>query len=151
MSRLVKRLSSCRRALILLGIAINFGALVVHGILGNIYYRSSSILMQMVAVTAVRAGAVYLPANPGTAVQVADAYVELNGVMADEIVSTVVAANDNTLTIVLKRELPTYVTLLVMGLPGREINVTAQAQKRSEHLRQASAQADTITRTGPGL
>jgi hypothetical protein len=102
------------------------------------YYRSNSKMMQMVAVTAVRAGAAYLPANPKTAVQVADAYVKLYGVMPNEIVSTVVAANDNTLTIVLRRELPTYVTLLVMGLPGREINVTAQARKGSGHLQVAA-------------
>jgi hypothetical protein len=149
MGSLVKWLSRSRRALILICITINVSVLIVHSICANMYYRSNRILMQMVAVTAVRAGALYLPGSPRTAVQVADAYVKLNGVMPSEIVSTVVAANDNTLTIVLKRELPTYMTLLVMGLPGREINVTAQAKKWSEHL-QARTQTGTVTRIAPG-
>jgi hypothetical protein len=90
---------------------------------------------------AARAGAVYLPADPRTAVQVADAYVKLNGVTPNEIVFNGVAPNDHTLTIELKRELPAYVTLLVIGSPGREIKVIAHAQRLGEQPRAGVHQA----------
>jgi hypothetical protein len=136
MSSLSKRLSSHLRVVLLLGATINVGMLAVHTVASNMYFRSTCIRMQMAAGIAVRAGAVYLPADPSAAVQVADAYATLNGVAPNEIVSTEVAANDQTLTIVLKRQLPTYVRLFVLGLPG-EIKVTAQAQKHTPHLRTA--------------
>jgi hypothetical protein len=129
MSNLAKRLSGHQGAVILLCIMINVTLLVVHTILSNIYYGSNLIRMQMAAEVAVRAGAEYLPADPRTAMQVADAYAKLNGVMPYEIVSTEVASNDHALTIALKRELPIYITLFVRGLAGREINVTAQARR----------------------
>jgi hypothetical protein len=135
-SNLFNRLSRHRGALILLCAAINVSMLVVHTIASNMYYESMCIRMQMVAGIAVKAGAVYLPADPRTAVQVADASVKRNGFVPNEIVSTEVAENDRTLTIVLKRELPTYVALFILGVgwPGCEIKVTAQAKKRSGHL-----------------
>ena len=82
---------------------------------------------------AVRAGAEYLPADPRTAVQVADASAKLNGIMPGEIVFTRVAYDHRSLSIRLNRKMPTYVTLFAVGLPTSEIAVTASARRQSDH------------------
>jgi hypothetical protein len=109
-------------------LAINAGTYMVHCVLANAYYRTSRIGLQAAAIVAVKAGAGYLPADPPAAMRVADASAKLNGVAPDEIVLTRVGPGNHTLTIVLKRKLPIYMTLLVFGLPSREIAVSASAQ-----------------------
>ena len=107
--------------------------IVVHSILAKVDYDLCSVSLEMVASLAARTGAEYLPADPRMAVQVADAYAKLNGILPREIIFIRVTPDHRTLRIRLNRKLPTYITLLAVGLPSREIAVTASAQKRSAH------------------
>jgi len=118
-------------ALSLLAATTWIGALVVHSVVANMHYRLNYVRLQMAADIAVKAGAMYLPADPGAAVRVADAYAGLNGVLPAEIVFTKVAPDRHTLWIRLDYKMPTYVALFAVGLPSREIAVTASAQSIS--------------------
>ena len=107
--------------------------IVVHSILAKVEYDLYSVTLGMVASMAARTGAEYLPADPTKALQVADAYAKLNGMLAREIIFIRVTPDHRTLRIRLNRKLPTYITLFTVGLPSHEIAVTASAHKRSAH------------------
>src|SRR5215469_12851384 len=68
-------------ALSLIALITTAAALTVHSIEATIYYNLNSIKLQTAAYIAVVAGARYLPDRPGSAIQVADSYVRVNGVM----------------------------------------------------------------------
>ncbi len=122
--------SSLRRQMpIVLALLFLAGALIVRSIISTAYYNLSLWNLQLVASTAIRAGAVYLPDDPRTAMFVADRYVRFCGVSSNEIDSTEVSADDYTLTIKLSRKIPEYVSLFAFGLPGRLISVTASGQQ----------------------
>jgi hypothetical protein len=120
-------------ALILLAVITVTGSLIGHSLSANMYYNLNYLTLQMAADLAVRAGAEYLPTNPRTAVQIANAYAKLNGVTSHEIVLTGVGPDERTLRIRLNRQIPIYIALFAVGLPSRDIIVTASAQRRSDH------------------
>ena len=104
--------------------------LIVYSIVAREYYYLNVKNIQLVALTAARTGAQYLPADPRAAVRVANAYAEGHGIAPAEIVFTVfteISSDDNLLTIRLDRKIPVYVAVLALGLPARDINVTASA------------------------
>jgi len=119
-------------ALSLLVITTWIGAFIVHSVLANMYYRLNYVRLQNAADMAVRAGALYLPADPMTAMRVADAYGKLNGIAPGEIAFIQVAPDRHTLWIRLDYKMPTYVTLFAVGLPSREIAVMASARGQSD-------------------
>jgi hypothetical protein len=129
-SKLLSRLSASRAALVLLTAAIVAGTLIVHSILAEVCYSLQLLNLQMTAATAVSVGAKYLPADPQSAVRVADAYAQRGGVTQKEIAFTATSADNLTLTIRLRCEVPWYVALFATGLSAREINVTASARSR---------------------
>ena len=105
--------------------------LIVHSIFAREYYYLNVKNLQLMALRAVRMGAVYLPADPCTAVRIADAYMQSQGVAPAEIVFTESSSDSNVLTIRLDRKIPLYLALLAMGgLPARDINVTASARRQ---------------------
>jgi len=108
-------------------------AFVVHSVLANMYYDLNYARLGTAAFIAVRAGAEYLPADPRTAIQVADESVKLSGILPGEIIFTRVAPDHRTLSIRLNRKMPRYIVLLAVGLSSREIAVTVSAQSRSDH------------------
>ena len=122
-----KKASANRKALLLLGTAVNVVAFSLHSFLVHICYQINYAGLLNAANRAVRDGVSYLPADPGTAIQVAARSLRLAGVPTDEIVFTRVIPNDHTLTISLKQRLPIYMTLLAVGLPSHEISVTVSA------------------------
>ena len=129
-SKLLRRLFASRPALILLAAAIVTGTLTVHSILAKVYCNLERRQLQLTAITAVSVGAKYLPADPRSAVRVADAYAQRSGVTLEKIAFTVTSADNLTLTIRLRCQVPWYVALLAAGLPAREIEVTASARSR---------------------
>ena len=74
--------------------------------------------LQKAADAAATAGAAYLPLAPAAAVAAADSYAEQNGAAVGEIVSTSVAADDNSIAISLQRSVPTYFARLVGVFSG---------------------------------
>jgi len=120
-------------ALSLLVITTWIGAFIIHSVLSNMCYRLNYIRLQRAADIAVRAGAMYLPADPMTAVRVADAYGKLAGIVPGEITLIQVAPDRHTLWVRLNYKMPAYVTLFAVGLPGREITVIASAEGRNDH------------------
>lgn len=106
--------------------------LTVHSILAKDYYYLDIKNLQLVALAAVKAGAAYLPANPRAAVRIADAYMRSHGIAPAEIVFTKPSSDGDVLTIKLDRKIPLYLALLAVGLPTRDIRVTASARCRSE-------------------
>jgi hypothetical protein len=105
--------------------------LIVNNRLAREYYYLNVKNLQLMALTAVKMGAEYLPADPRVAVEVADAYVQSQGIDPAEIVFPEPSSNNNVLTIRLHRKIPRYVAVLAMGgLPAREICVTASARRQ---------------------
>ena len=109
--------------------------LVVHGAFAREYYYLNVKYLRLVALTAVKIGAEYLPADPPAAIRVADAYAQHHGIALTEIVLTELSSDGNVLTIRLERKIPQYVAVLTMGgLPARDITVMASAwQQRAGH------------------
>src|SRR5208282_3300929 len=104
---------------------------IVHSIFAREYYYLNVKNLRLVALTAAKMGAVYLPTNPRAAVWIADAYVQSHGVAPAEIVFTEPSSDSNVLTIRLDRRIPLYLALLAVGLPARDISVTASAGRPS--------------------
>lgn len=129
-SKHLSKVSASHAALVLLTAAIVTGILIVHSILAGVCYNLQRLNLQMTAATAVSIGAEYLPADPQSAVRVANAYAQRGGVTPKEIAITVTSADNLTLTIRLRCEVPWYVALLAAGLQAREIEVTASARSR---------------------
>lgn len=73
------------------------------------------------------AGAAYLPSNPTLAISTANVYVAKNGILAGEITSTTVPANNLSLNIQLKRTVP-YGFALLLGLVSGSVSAQATAQ-----------------------
>ena len=124
----------CRVILIALAAIILPAELIVHSIFAREYYYLNVKNLRLVALTAAKMGAVYLPTNPRAAVWIADAYAQSHGVAPAEIVFTEPSSDSNVLTIRLDRRIPLYLALLAMGLPARDIRVTASAGRPSAGL-----------------
>ena len=120
-------------ALSLFALITTAAALTVHSIEATVYYNLNSIKLQTAAHIAVIAGALYLPDSPKSAIQVADTYVRVSGVMPSEIESTRVSPDHLSLRIELRRKLPTYIALLAFRLPSKQIVAVACATKRDMH------------------
>jgi hypothetical protein len=95
-------------------------AFVLHSISARLYYAFTYKTLEIAAALAVRTGADYLPANCRAAMQAADASAQRIGIKREEIVFTGVSSDNQTLTIRLSRNMPRYLTVLVVGLPGRK-------------------------------
>jgi hypothetical protein len=117
-------------ASIVAAVSMLLGALIVRTIAARAYYNLNSQHLQLIASTAVRAGMQYIPADPQTALRIADRFVQGFGVTSDEIILIDVSDDDSTLTIKLSREIPEYVSLLAFGLPNRTIRVTASGEQQ---------------------
>src|ERR1700682_1018224 len=105
--------------------------LIVHRIVAREYYYLNIKSLQLTALTAVKMGAEYLPADPRVAVQVADAYAQSQGIAPAEIVFIELSSNNHMLAIRLDRKFPRYMAVLAMGgLPARGISVTASAWRQ---------------------
>ena len=125
---------------VLLPTILLVAALIAHSFIARAYYSLNSQRLEVVASMAVRVGAEYLPANPRTAVRIADAYARDNGIAPGEIVFTEPSSDNNVLTIRLDRKVPQYVALFTVGLPARDISVTASAQLQDDDQRTGSAE-----------
>ena len=110
---------------------------VVHSMAAKEYYSANSASMRLVAEKAVMVGIQYLPAEPSAAVAAAEQSAELGGVAPSEI-ETKIAADEQQITLCLKRKVPNYIAFLAVGLPSREIQVTAKAQRVFLNRRQTS-------------
>jgi hypothetical protein len=120
-----------RVMLILFAVIILPVELIVHRIVAREYYYLNVKSLQLTALTAVKMGAEYLPADPRVAVQVADAYAQSQGIAPAEVVFTEPSSDNHILTIRLDRKIPRYVAVLAMGgLPARDISVTASAWRQ---------------------
>ena len=120
-------------ALSLFALTTTMAALTVHNIEATIYYNLNSTKLQTAAYIAVVAGVRYLPERPKSAIQVADTYARINGVMPSEIEFTEVSPDQLSLRMGLRREVPTYVALLAFRLPSKHIVTVACATKRAIH------------------
>jgi hypothetical protein len=131
-NRQVSRLSlRCRVMLILFTVIILPVELILHSILAREYYYLNFKNLQLTALTAVKMGAEYLPADPRVAVQVADAYARSQGIAPAEIVFIELSSNNHMLAIRLDRKFPRFVAAFAMGgLPARDISVTASAWRQ---------------------
>jgi hypothetical protein len=122
----------CRVMLIVFAVITLPAELIMHSIFAREYYYLNAKNLQLMALTAVKMGAIYLPANPRAAVRIADAYVQSHGVAPAEIVFTELSSDNSVLTIRLDRKIPQYVAVLAVGgLPARDINVTASAWRQA--------------------
>jgi hypothetical protein len=130
-------------ALILAAITVTTCEAVVHSISAGAYYDANQVRLQMVADSAARSGAEYLPAAPRAAVKAAEEFAQNNGVLSGEITYAQVAPDGNTLNIRLHRQIPIYIALFAVGLRSREITVAASAQKRTDNLRTALIKGDS--------
>jgi hypothetical protein len=133
-NRRFSRLSlQCRVVLIVFAAITLPTELVVHGVLARKYYDINAENLQLVALTAVKMGVQYLPADPGAAVREANAYAVGHGIARSEIVFTNLSSDDTVLTIRVERKIPKYFAVLVVGgLPSRDISVTASARRRRQ-------------------
>jgi hypothetical protein len=105
--------------------------LLMHGAFARDYYYLNVNNLRLVALTAVKMGAQYLPTDPPAAIRVADAYAQHHGIAPTEIVLTELSPDESVLTIRLERKIPQYLAVLAMGgLPARDINVTASAWRQ---------------------
>jgi hypothetical protein len=105
--------------------------LLVHGVFAREYYNLNVKSLRLVALTAVKMGAQYLPADPPAAVRVADEYAQRQEITRAEIVFTELSSDNNVLTIRLDRKIPQYMAVLALGgLPARDISVTASAWRQ---------------------
>jgi hypothetical protein len=114
-------------------------AFVLHCIAASMYYEINAKILRMAASGAVAAGARYLPMNPRIAVLVTRSYASMIGVLPNEIRSVEVSPDLHTLTICLERKVPMYLTILSVGLPGRDIGVTASARQHANNPKDLSA------------
>lgn len=131
-NRQLSRLSlRCRVMLIVFAVITLPVELRVHATFAREYYDLYVKNLQLMALTAVKRGAEYLPADPRAAVRVADSYVQSQGIASAEIVFTELSSDNNMLTIGLDRKIPQFVAVLALGvLPARHINVTASAWRQ---------------------
>jgi hypothetical protein len=105
--------------------------LLMHGAFARDYYYLNVNNLGLVALTAVKMGAQYLPTDPPAAIRVADAYAQHHGIAPTEIVLTELSPDKSVVTIRLERKIPQYLAVLAMGgLPARDINVTASAWRQ---------------------
>ena len=134
-NRKLSRLSlRCRIMLIVFAVITLPAELIGHSIVAREYYYLNVKNIQLVALTAAKTGAQYLPADPRAAVRVANAYAKGHGIAPAEVVFTEISSDDHVLTIRLDRKIPMYVAVLALGLPARDINVTASASpQRAGH------------------
>ena len=125
----------CRVTLIVFAVIALPVELIAYSIFAKDYYYLKTKNLQLVALTSVKMGAQYLPADPPAAVRVADAYAQGHGIARAEIVFTELSSDNDVLTIRLDRKIPQYVAVVAVGgLPARDINVTASAWRRgTEH------------------
>ena len=114
-------------ALSLLTTTIVTGALIVHSLWASVYFNLNAIKLQTAADIAARAGAHYLPGQPRSAIQVADAYAGINGIKPSEIAFTEVSPDRSTLRIRLRRDMPLYIVMFTYGLPSHRIVAAAAA------------------------
>ena len=121
---------SCRVTLLVLATITLPGMLIAQSIAARAYYNLNSQSLQLVGTMAVRVGAEYLPTDPRTAVLIADRYARRCGIASNEIISTDVSADDNTLTITLNRKVPEFLSLLALGLPDRTISVVVSGHSQ---------------------
>jgi Flp pilus assembly protein TadG len=82
--------------------------------------------IQKAADAGVLAGANYLPADPASAIATADTWATNNGVADSEIVSTTVAPDDMSISMTVKRDVPTYFAR-IFGTTHTPIQVAATA------------------------
>jgi len=100
------------------------GALSLGTDVGVFYFNWMQ--MQKAADAAVLAGASYLPSDPVAAIATTATYAEQNGVAPTEIVSTSVGDNGNSITISVRRSVPTYFAR-VLGLFSGSVAARATA------------------------
>jgi hypothetical protein len=100
------------------------GAMSLGVDVGVLYFNWMQI--QKAADAAVIAGASYLPLDPATAIATADSYAEENGIATAEIASTTVGGNDNSISIVIQRSVPTYFAR-ILGLFSGSVAAKATA------------------------
>ena len=131
-NRRFSRLSPRCRVVLNVLVAIALAAeLMAHRVWSREYYDLNVRNLQLVAVTAARVGARYLPADPHAAVRAANAYAQSHGIERTEIVLTELSSNDNALTIRLDRKISVFIAMFALGeLPARYISVTASARRQ---------------------
>jgi hypothetical protein len=78
--------------------------LLMHGAFARDYYYLNVNNLRLVALTAVKMGAQYLPTDPPAAIRVADAYAQHHGIARAEIVLTELSPDKSVLTIRLERK-----------------------------------------------
>jgi hypothetical protein len=100
------------------------GALSLGTDVAVLYYNW--VQLQKAADASALAGANWLPGNPTQASSTANSYAQSNGILAGEITSTVVASNDQSITISLQRNVP-YNFGRVLGLTSTNIAASATA------------------------
>jgi Flp pilus assembly protein TadG len=100
------------------------GAVSLGTDVGILYYNWAQ--LQKAADTAVLGGANYLPDNPDSAKAMANQLAETNGVKATEIISTVVAPNNLSITMTVQRTVP-YSFAKVLGLANGYADAAATA------------------------
>ncbi len=105
-------------------IVVLLGAVALGTDISVHYYNW--VQMQKAADSAVLAGANWLPDDPARSIATANTFAESNGVKAAEIVSTTVAANDLSITMVVKRTVPYYFAK-VLGMSSAKLQVAATA------------------------
>lgn len=115
----------------MLATTLSILAVTMHSLSANVYYKTNLIRLQTAADIAVSAGAFYLPAQPQSAIQVADTYARANGIESGEIELTEVSSDGSTLRMRLRRNIPFYVMVLAIKLPSSPIRVTASAHARA--------------------
>src|SRR5262249_6036662 len=103
-------------------------AFTVHTMAAREYYVANAVSLRIVAETAVRAGVEYLPGQPTAAMRTVQRLTELRGVAPSEIVLTKVATDEQQITLCLRRKVPSSTAFMTVGLPSREIRVTASAR-----------------------
>ena len=112
----------------LIPVTVLSSALIVHSVVANFYYHANVVALEVAARLAVTKGVGYLPADPQTAVRVADACAASNGILPKEIAFTGVSADQQTLKIRLVRRIPLYVAMFALTLPTRDITVSASSR-----------------------
>jgi hypothetical protein len=123
-----RRLSSRQRVMVFLlitGMVAEFG---IHTRCSKAFYDLNVKRLQLIAVMAVGAEVEFLPGNPAAAAQVAGSSVQHNGITRNEIILIHTSSDGRVLTITLHRRFPKYVALFFVGLPSRDITVTARAE-----------------------
>ena len=131
-----------RRALLVFLASSLAGVLALHSATARLYYSMNLRLLQSAAILAVRAGAVYLPTAPALAMRETDDCARLSGVAPQEIVQASVSADGCRITLSLDRKVPKSLSFLAIGLPSREVRVTASATALSGARLEVTAAAN---------